>query len=219
MSDTTGIIPAAGRAARWGGYLGGYLKELLPVGDGVWVLDHALAAMVHGGARRALIVTDAEKIGPLARYLHPQGLDVGFLLQHGAQGNLWSAIRTALPWCHNRVLMAMPDTLYPVDALAEDDAAEPLILWTFATETPERFGIIGEHGIIYDKPTGYHPPQDAWGLVAWSSEVTRHWLAHTYETFTAALNHAVDTFGYVTRSLAWYQDFASWEDYQAWMRR
>lgn len=214
---TTGIIPAAGKGSRWGGYL----KCLLPCGDGDWLINRTIRAMIQGGADRCVIVCNHETIGPIAAHLTGKfDLPIYYAIQRGGRG-IWGAIAEALPLCDGRVLFAMPDTYIPLDVFERMSGA-PFELGLFKTRTPERFGVLRGDQIVNKCNTFGAGEFDAWGVLGWSDAVTRYWMQYDdkigMETYTQALNLAIDAFGFQSVEMPYYYDMATFDDYRRFLR-
>jgi hypothetical protein len=211
-----GVIPAAGNGSRWGGYH----KELLPCGNGGFMIDHTIDAMSRGGADALLIIANVDKIGLLSRHLsrnhrhlskHP-GLPIFYVIQCGTN-DIWSAIVESFGYPADRYLFAMPDTLYPVDAF-EGNFDAPFLLGVHQTDEPERFGVLREGRVVNKQPgkSGL-----AWGLLSWSWAVVELWQRRYITDYTDGINKAIEEFGLSTWDIRFYRDMASFNDYQGWL--
>lgn len=210
MAEKLGIIPAAGRATRWGGIY----KELLPVSNGKCLLDHSLDAFRTAGADACLIVTSKDKL--MAHAGHLANWSVYYTIQTGEQ-DAWSAIAESLPLRARWNMYAMPDTYYPVDIFAKMPMHD-FVIGYFETDTPERFGVLTEHGIVDKMP--FPDRQKAWGVLAWSNAVIDLWTRNinAIRTHTQAFNIAIDQYGYELVKLDYYHDMASFVDYERFIR-
>jgi len=210
MAEKLGIIPAAGRATRWGGIY----KELLPVKNGTCLLDHTLNAFRMADADACLLVTSKDKL--LAHAGHLSNWLVYYTIQTGEQ-DAWSAIAESLPLRARWNMYAMPDTYYPADIFTKMPMVDFCIGY-FETDIPDRFGILTECGIV-DKMT-IHDTQKAWGVLGWSSAVVDLWMRNinAIRTHTQAFNMAIDEFGYELVKMDYYHDMASFADYEGFIR-
>ncbi len=183
-----GLLPAAGRGARFGD--SGYAKELFPLlfegGAGGPIEPRpicalALRAIQVAGAERCVIVVSREK-GELLRVLGDGGevgMGLSYVVQASARG-LPDVVRCARPWTGDAdTVFAMPDTVFlPGDAIAQVHARRiatgaDLVLGVFPVDEPERLGPveIGPDGSVlrvHDKP-GHTPHRNTWGVASWTS--------------------------------------------------
>lgn len=202
-----GVIPAAGKGTRWGGFL----KELLPVGDSTHLIDHSVRAMQLGGADVVLVVTSVEKISILSRHLgHRHNIPIYYAIQ-GGDNDIWSAIEESFAWSAQHYLFAMPDTVYPLDAFMHIPKGH-FSLGIFETDMPERFGVLWEGQIINKARLPCRECQ-AWGLLAWSSECVQMWREEKPRDYTHAINLAIDEYGLSKWPVGYYYDMATWADY------
>ena len=207
---TLGIIPAAGRGERWGGYM----KELLPCGDSEWLLDRTVKVLAYGGADAVLIVTRPEKVA--AHMAHMRGYtDVPVYYAIGGD-TMWESIKASFCYPALRFWLAMPDTWFSIAPPFKIPKLPHFQTGLFTTERPERFGIL-HNGQIINKPTNLPAGQyRAWGVLCWSSSVVNLWLNTQPATYTDAFNEAIDHFGNQSFDLDEYHDMASIEDYWHW---
>lgn len=209
------VIPAAGRASRFGGVF----KELLPVGEGTSLLVNALRQARSLGATDYAVVTRASKRELHADHLSRHAdLDPFFLVQLGA-GDMWGAIQTTLPLRRDSLLV-MPDTVFRTRDSVPRNCDFSLGL--FETEQPERFGVLSD-GMLFNKSTALTGRQLAWGTVYWSANVAEFWrqweaLRGSFASFTAAFQWAMDAFGFETFALDAYYDLGTWESYREFIR-
>ena len=209
---TLGVIPAGGKASRWGGYL----KELLPLYDGLSIIDHSVEAMEAASVDAILVVTNRAKLAPLASHLGRRPWYVPILYAVEERGlDIWGGILEALRVEADEYLFAMPDTFYPPGAFQvrpESDFA----LAIHQTAKPERFGILQGNQVINKRE---HPPgvYDAWGLIAWSGRVAELWRAADIGNYTEAINAAIEGFGLKTWHIDYYHDMATFDDYRDWI--
>jgi len=191
-----GIIPAAGKAKRFGGIP----KELLPLPDGSTLLDHTIARLSF--CDKIIIVSNNEKIA-IHRKIVGERAEV--IEQSGNE--MYSAWITACGYCHaDNYYMTMPDTYLPDDVF---DGVGPATfsLGLFETNEPERFGIFA-NGNVVDKPVNAPVPSLAWGALQWSYATFMRWQEHNCETYTQAINDAL-TINHSTWSIKYYYDCAN----------
>jgi len=211
MGYRVGVIPAAGTGSRWGGYT----KELLPCGEGRWLLDRTLDAMQQGGAEAALIVTNERKASPLADHLTDAPLPVFFAVQRHP-GDIYGAMAESFPFPADDFLFAMPDTVFPVDTFQQAGKGG-FGIGIFETTTPERFGVLEGGRVVNKQPLG-PGLYDAWGVLRWDRRVVDYWQRVTPADYTDALNLAIGRFRLHTWRLDYYYDMATWADYEAFVR-
>ena len=206
-----GVIPAAGKASRWGGVW----KELLPCSRNETFIDRVIRSLMIGGeCERVLVVTNYEKMFThIMRLKHYH--NITFAKQEGER-DAWSAIMTSFPYSEDLNLYAMPDTFYPVNAFNRDYKSD-FTMGYFRTRNARRFGIICEddNPYIVDKPN-MKGEQFAWGLVIWSKRVVEFWQDNVLdiETHTQAFNMAIDKFGLDMFEIPYYSDMATFDDYK-----
>lgn len=212
MVERLGVVPAAGRANRFGGVL----KELLPVSDGATLIKRTLTAMYNGGCDTCLVVTNRDKIVTHASHL--EGWNVYFAEQKGKR-DLWSAIVESFPIHGIENLFAMPDTYLPDDVFVNFLEGD-FTLGVFETTMPERFGVLTENGVVNKQPLPEGTYQ-AWGVLGWSDKVVKFWVDHMkfIETYTHAINMAMDEFGFSIKPMSFYYDLAGWVDYRGFVTR
>lgn len=207
-----GLIPAAGKATRWGGYY----KELLPTSNGCGLIDHTVKAMAYGDADVILVVTSEEKLPVLQGHLNGRhDIPIYYTIQRG-DNDIWSAMIEAFPFRAEWTLFAMPDTLYPVDVFV-NPLQKRFTLGTFETSKPERFGVL-HNGAVVNKSDQFHGRQTAWGVLAWHINVQQYWQSTPPANYTDAINLAMGSFDYDTRPMAFYHDMANFGEYREWMR-
>ena len=210
MIEKLGVIPAAGRATRWGGVL----KELLPIREKETLIKHALNAMQAVGCNAVVVVTNREKLQSHASHL--EDWSVYYAVQFGGK-DIWSAIVESLPIHGQMNYFAMPDTYYPVEVFSGMSA--DFNIGYFETEKTERFGIITDHGVVNKQtiPKGIYK---AWGTLAWSDKVAEYWIKNIneIESYTHAINMAINEFGFTLKHMEYYYDLAGIKDYQELIR-
>lgn len=202
--NSAGIIPAGGKSERFDGVP----KELLPLPAGGTPLYRAAYAMRDASSLR--VITSPERCAMHMAYLGRNNVAASF---YEAQETVGASILRALGGA-DRYLFSMPDTVFPVAAF-KSDPGSPFVLWTFETDTPERFGLLVD-GMVVDKPKDL--VGSAWGLAAWSKDVAEMWARQGLTDHTEMWNAAIDEFGLTTAPLEYYHDFASWSDYAAFIR-
>lgn len=207
-----GVIPAAGRASRFGGTL----KELLPIGEGVHLLDNAIRQAQALHADEAVVVTRAHKAAAHAGHIQHfvPDANVSFTVQSD-NDDMWGAIRTTLHRRKESVLV-MPDTVFHTE---ESIPACDFALGLFFTEEPWRYDVLIDRE-LHNKPAvaGLH---NAWGCVYWSKDVAHFWhemeKLSPYGGFTEAFNSAMGVFGFKTFNIFQYHDLGSWEHYRRYI--
>lgn len=206
MIDTLGIIPAGGKAVRFGGIY----KELLPISENECGLSRCIRSMRRGGAGKIVVATNwirYEHINLDVTVLEGEYLGMWEVIEHmESLGNYYNV---------NRYLFAMPDTVYPLDIFERMPKDEPVCIGTFETAEPQRFGVIHD-GRIVDKQKLEPGMYKAWGVWSWSGDVMPVLVdaLRAKKDHTAAFNLILDAFGYHETEMKYYYDFASFEHYR-----
>lgn len=206
MSNRLGIIPAGGRAERFGGTF----KELLPAGEAS-LLCRTVGVLRAGAAGQVVVLTTPDKAAAHMKSL--DGLHGVCLLQ--SHEVLFKSILLACEIPASWYLFAMPDTLLPEETFYRKLDGD-FMLGLFKTDKPERFGVWGGTGINDKDLSLKGTTQWAWGAAVWSRRVVDFWmsLGETAPNHTVAFNLAMTRFGCGTFELPFYYDVASWPDYQ-----
>jgi hypothetical protein len=198
-----GILPAAGKADRWGGYP----KELLPISNDHTFLSRSVNLLRSSGCDHVLVVTNPAKI-----HLHAYHLkdwkNVLFAIQQGQE--MWGAMATAIDTPAQEYCFMMPDTYVSAPAFPDSLVGE-FGLGLFLTDEPERFGVLRQGRVVNKQPA--HTPAKAWGVLAWSDRVAAHWRENSYADYTAAINDAITCFDYGLWDLDYYFDIGSMKHY------
>lgn len=219
----TVIIPAAGKATRFGGTM----KELLPLNATDTPLKRAIDNAVIGmDADEVVIVTSKDKIWEHMNYV---SRNVAFHLpiQYVPQvydRDLLGAILTGIS-PYNDGGLVLPDTVTMVDA---HGFTAPLSFGVFETFEPERFSVICG-GTIHTKKKlepnecinqAFTTTHRAWGVVMWSKEVAEYWIEHSdeYEHYDDMFRAAMKRYGYGTFDLPYYYDLGSFDTYVAYLK-
>lgn len=202
-----GIVLAGGKSERWGGYP----KEMLPIGNGMTLLDRTIDAMHSVNVDKIYLVTSEEKIEMHMMWLKSK---VDYLCRES--NNLFEVILDTLNGADN-YYFAMPDTCYPQDAMINLLDGHFNIGY-FDTNMPERFGVINEHGIA-DKMSMPHGVYPAWGILSWDKEVVDLWKQNInkIKSHTDAFNMAINEFGFTMSHMDYYYDMASFKDYREFL--
>ena len=190
-----GIIPAAGKAERFGGIA----KELLPSRNGSPLIVETLLRMIDFQIDTHIVVTTAAKCcGHVAHSLD----DTLFLRQNnaGLSGAVFD-VMSAFRFCKANYLLMMPDTDYSSTEIPDlGRKLDKVQLGIFTTRKPERFGVLKD-GRIFDKDKTLSGKQKAWGWVAWHSD----WISSGLELdmlltkpFDHVLNYLIENHGYET---------------------
>ena len=209
MTYRLGIIPAAGKAVRFGGVL----KELLPLPSGVSFLGEAVLRLKAARCNDIVIITSEEKI---QQHADRVGDFVFYAIQNDNR-DIYGAIATAIHFEANEYLFTMPDTYMNRDAFKDYDGFRFALGCHFTFE-PERFGCF-KNGVVVNKDKSIPTPATGWGVLAWTKEVVELWRAFTPADYTSAINMAMEKFGYKTWMLDFYHDNASIDDYVRLMRK
>ena len=198
-----GIIPAAGKATRFGGVL----KELLPVPGGGTALGRAAESLP---VDQVVVVTNHAKILDHSRMV-PGAI---FVIQEDTSQDIWGAMLAGMRIDADEYYFVMPDTVFPIDGVFQ--LRHDFMMGIFATDTPERFGCIVD-GRVINKSREVRKPATAWGVLSWSSAVKYYWYTAFVETYTDAINKAMMKFGYDEYELDYYYDLASFGDYKEFL--
>lgn len=208
MTYSLGIIPAAGKAERFGGVL----KELLPVGVNGETLLHRTYRILRSVCNQVAVVTNPHKVSQQAATV-PHAL---FLMQEVA-ADIWGAMIAGMRIQADRYYFAMPDTFIQEDAFLKVPYNH-FCLGTFWTDRPERFGVL-RSGRVLNKRPGLPVPATAWGALVWTKTVRDYWMSQPFETYTQAINSAMETFGFRTFELEFYYDNGTFTDYVELLRK
>lgn len=210
MTDSIGVIPAAGLGSRWGGYP----KFLLPCGNGQWLLDRTLkmfpvhqSVVVYGDVTLNYIVDHLDRCGKMD--------DVILCRNTRMDLDFWGSILAALEIEADYYYFAMPDTYPDPGPFYEMIGTKGISLGTHWTLMPERFGVI-RNGRAVNKSAG--EPGWAWGTLGWTKEVRDLWLYSALENYTQAINLAIQEYGLNCFPMAYYYDMATWEDYARFVK-
>jgi len=206
-----GIIPAAGKADRFGGVL----KEMLPIAEGTTPLRRTVNIMKQAGCDVILVITNKDKLQMHMQHLEKE--NVFYVIQSGGK-DIWGAIMESLPLHGERNLFAMPDTYYPPNVF-DDFFCADFNLGCFETEVPERYGVVLGNRIA-NKQNLEPGRYKAWGVLGWTGAVAEHWQKNIklIETYTHALNMAMEGFDHHIKPMNFYYDFAAFEDYQKFIK-
>ena len=192
-----GIIPAAGRAIRFGRIP----KELLPLPDGRALIDHAIDRLSF--CDRVVVVTNSRKepfhnaiVGGRVTLVYQQGNEM-----------LGAWLTACGLYRADHYYMTMPDTYIKRDAFADCPHDKDFTLGVFETFEPARFGVI-EDGLVHDKHKAAATPATAWGALAWSDDIYRLWLDKKVWDYTVAINEALKCAGLHTWQIGEYHDCA-----------
>lgn len=198
-----GIIPAAGKAERFGGIF----KELLPARDGVSFINHAVDRL-RLVCDLVVVVTNKDKAQS-----HIQNIKGVIFIEQDNELNLLGAVQSALKIEAERYFFTMPDTYMRRDVFI-DAPLMGLSLGIFQTYNPERFGCLVD-GLIIDKSPHIESPAPAWGVLSWRGE----WRSNFFYTdnFTNAINGIIKATGVSTWDIGYYSDMATVKDYIEYM--
>ena len=129
---TLGIIPAAGKATRFGGVI----KELLPY-ENESLLRRTIRILKKGGADQVVVLTNPEKV-----HMHVQDTyKVKSLCYVIQQGDTLLEGLLSVPFEADRFLFAMPDTLLPEQCFSYTAGKDSFYLGLFDTQEGHRFGV------------------------------------------------------------------------------
>jgi len=150
-ADVVGLIPAAGRALRLGGCLGGASKEVLPVGrDGRPAAELLLRSLALAGIERACVVLRTGKRDVPERL--GDGTELGVRLEYleiAASSSVAETLDRAYRRVRGRrVALGFPDILFrPADALArvrerQEASGADAVLGLVPTDRPEKADLV-----------------------------------------------------------------------------
>ena len=202
-----GILPAAGRAERWGGYP----KELLPISRTDTFLSRAVRSLQMSGCDYVVVITNPSKI-----HLHSFHLRdwrrVLFEIQQGEE--MWAAMATAIEIPAEEYFFLMPDTYVPSKPFPASLDTE-FAVGLFHTDEPERFGTLRGDKFVNKQPSEL--PCLAWGALAWNRSVAKHWKARSIDNYTDAINDAIRVFGFSQWRLPYYFDIGTFKHYREFL--
>ena len=211
------LLPAGGRAERFNGIF----KELLPIGDGEFLLSEAIRRAHALGSDRALVISSREKYATHTRFLarHAAGYAVDVSVRSEHDEHLWSALRREIP-IGEAALLVLPDTTWT--CRERIPAGADLAFGIFRTDEPHRFSIVHD-GRILTKPASLAGQWEAWGCVYWSPAVARYWKEHQerfgeYADYDRAFESAMAEFGHQTFRIEDYCDMGTWAAYASFVR-
>lgn len=204
MYKAIGIIPAAGRATRFGGLA----KELLPAWDGRSLLSHACARL-RPYCDLIIVVTSQKKV----EHHMKEAKGVMFVEQAGSE--LLGAVQSGITIPAERYYFTMPDTFVPDDVFDIAPTGKWLSVGTFFTMTPERFGCLVD-GFVIDKQQGLPAPAEAWGCLSWDGAARSEFF--NAGSFSDAINNIIKKFGHRVWQIGDYFDMATVEDYKEYIR-
>ena len=198
-----GIVPAAGKAERFGGLL----KELLPWEGGSLLANTVTILQQH--CANVIVLTRPEKIMQHAQAL--DGYGVTFVMQEG--DNLLSGLKS-ISWDSDYYLFAMPDTIFPFDAFPQGWSKDRFLVGLFDTTEGHRFGVFVNGKIIDKNPQSRGRELQAWGLLGWPHSAMKI-LRETYvKNHTDAFDLAIELTGFETFMMAYYHDIADFDSYR-----
>lgn len=202
-----GVIPAAGKADRWGGYP----KELLPISNDRTFMSRAVDSLLMCGCDLVMVVTNPAKIHLHAYHLRDWE-NVLFSMQQGDE--MWAAMMTAMDTPADEYYFMMPDTYLPERPFPQSMEMD-FGIGVFLTEQPERFGVIRGKRIVNKQSS--EMPGLAWGVLAWKKTVAGFWKAKSYSDYTSAINGAIREFGFSQWHLNYYYDIGSMDHYSEFL--
>ncbi len=212
MSDRVVIIPAAGKAVRFGGIL----KELLPITDTETSLRRTVEnALIGMDADEVRIITSIDKIHDHIRHineLYPLA-NISYRMQTIGL-DLWGAILTGIS--NNKpggLLLA--DTVTYIQPDMEITA--PLVFGTFETRQPERFSVLYDNTIITKKHLEDNQSYKAWGCIMWDAQVAQFLSQLDVDHYDDAFRDAIALFGYATFDLPYYYDLGNFKAYKEYL--
>lgn len=207
---TLGIIPAAGKAERFGNIY----KEFLPDKDGVSLLERATKLLDF--CDYTIIVTREHKVTSQRHICQEQD----YILQRFGAG-LHAAIMTGARHIASTYFVVMPDTVFEpsiFDMFGAKlyDQEIDLYLGCFETSMPNRFGVkVGDKWV--DKPdikSGFAYFK-AWGFIGFSHRLRDDFASMEIAEF---INYCYDTGKNIAEAeMTSYHDMATIEDYKEYL--
>jgi len=218
----TGIIPSAGKAKRWFGYP----KELLPFGEDRWLIDYCIDAMVMGGVEQICIISSEKKINAHVQHFSKEkykNLNLFYTIQK-EELDIWGAVKASLPFTTDINYFGMPDTIFNPDSFKQlKDMCQyftyDFVMGTFNTDHPENYGVWHENKIVNKValPVNNDMLYRAWGTFLFTDLVVKLWNENNIESYTDAINLAIDNAGFHYINLHYYYDFRNWSEYRSWI--
>lgn len=214
----TGVIPAAGKGSRWGGYF----KELLPLTSRRWLLNEAIYNMYNANASRVVVVTRHDKVATHAYHL--VGMENIIYTIQEDNLDIYGAMKASYVVKGKYNLFQMPDTYVPPSIftrMLEPDKTNDIVpfqIGVHRTRNPERFGIIHD-GEVINKDIRLNNGDEymAWGTLFWTDDVIKYWIDLDVKTYTQAIQTAMDKFKWRTLEMEYYYDMASFADYSRFL--
>ena len=200
-----GIVPAAGKAVRFGGVI----KELLPY-ENESLLRRTIRILKRGGADQVVVLSNPDKV-----HMHVQDTykikNLCYVIQ---QGDILLEGLLSVTLDADRFLFAMPDTLLPEQCFNYTAGKDSFYLGLFDTQEGHKFGVWDAVRIDDKNPRYKDEHWRAWGVVAWPGAAMGLWRRNNYKDHTQAFNHAIEIYGAETGVLSSYHDFANFKEYR-----
>lgn len=220
-----GLIPAAGSAERWGGYI----KELLPIDSNTKLIDRTINILQRMGCTTLLVITNKQKIDTIVKHLDVfcqiRNIPVSYII---GGATMWKSIEKSLPFLVNdSTIMAMPDTYFTPEAECPIELESDFSLGLFNTYYPDQFSVL-INGNIYTKDSSFinaenHSKKyEAWGLAGWSQQVSKFWLEHPLgfdngDGYDRMFEKAINNFSLSTFKLKEYWDMKNFSAYKEFL--
>jgi hypothetical protein len=205
-----GIVPAAGMGSRWGGYS----KFLLPCGDREWLLDRTIR--VFPNVDKVVVTYNEFTMESIVEHLVRTKLSDLVSMKENAnmEKDFYGSMLVGMAEEADYYYFAMPDTFFPARTFS---LMPPygISLGVHRTETPERYGVIRDGKVVNKEPG---EPGLAWGVLGWDKDVRDLWLASDVDTYTDAINLALESCEVKLIPMLYYYDFATWFDYVEFIR-
>jgi len=199
-----GVIPAAGYGKRWGYYP----KFLLPCGDKNWLLNHSIELFP---CDEIVITVSDQTRHDICSHITRSSITKNFSILDNTHMELdfWGSMLAALEVEADYYYFTMPDTYCP-KGIFEQMPETGFSLGVFQTDKSERFGMLRD-GVVINKQMG--EPGLAWGMLGWDKKVRDLWRVSALETYTDAINLALQEFSSTQIEMEYYYDMATWIDY------
>lgn len=205
-----GLIPAAGAGTRWGGYI----KELLPIGDRITMLDNCILTLSDLGCDQFVIVTTKDKIEVVSRSIDNTFIDPPVAYTIGGE-TMWESMKRGIYLCGDTdVVMMMPDTIVKVDNFSMKSIIN---FGLFTTDDPGRYSVLCEDNVFRKDPALEKKMYAAWGIVGWNGYMNATLLENDYKGFDeafSAFDPSARSYGVINT----YYDMANFSEYAKYIK-
>lgn len=215
MTTRRFVIPAAGKATRFGGIP----KELLPISKTRCGLTHAVELATTIGQCAPVVVTTKEM-----RWLHKKtianaGLRAIIIVDpKKTLGDMWESVLCGLDGTMPGGLI-MPDTVPVLTDQQPSPRASALSLGCFLTSSPEQYSCL-ELGGLPPRIRTKEPNEDtaiAWGMVMWDAQAAQD-LSKFRGHYDRAFESIMQSCGCDVFMLKSYADLGTFARYQEYIK-